>query len=88
MRIRSITVLSLIAVFLFVFFGWLPSPVGNAQNPVHRWTHLEVLTYADTLVGFFDTKNGKLYLYNSGFDHPAQIREIVELGKPLKEIKE
>ena len=59
-----------------------------AQQPEQKsWSHVQVVTYASGLTGFFDTKSGKLYLYDGNLDQPIVIRELDELGKPLKRIK-
>ena len=59
-----------------------------AQQPAQKsWSHIQVVSYASGLTGFFDTKTGRIYLYDSNLDQPFIIREIDELGKPLKKIK-
>jgi hypothetical protein len=86
MRFRCLLVLSLLAILLVGLPRWFPDRVGYAQPTQPRWSHLQVFTYANTLLGVFDTRDGRLYMYNSGLANTAEVHELQELGKPLKQI--
>ena len=56
------------------------------QTPKTNWAHLKIVTYASGLTGFFDPDTGKIYVYASDLENCFIIRQLVELGKPLKKI--
>ena len=58
-----------------------------AGSPKKDWSRLQVVTYASGLTGFFDPASGKLYLYDSNLENCFIIRELTELGEPLKKLK-
>ena len=60
---------------------------ATAKQPAEKWSHVQVVTYASGLTGFFDTRTGKLFLYDANLDEAVFIREIDELGKRLKKLK-
>lgn len=57
------------------------------QPPKPNWSHIQVVTYASGLTGFFDTRDGKLYVYDSNVENPFIIRQLQTLGEPLKRLK-
>jgi len=59
--------------------------VTPKENP--KWEHVQVMSYASGLTGFFDTSNGRLYLYGSDIKTPFAISELQTLGDPLKIVK-
>src|SRR5262245_22115632 len=52
-----------------------------------KWQRVQIVTYAAGLTGFFDTSNGRLYLYGADLKTPFAITELEKLGDPLKVIK-
>lgn len=89
MQTSSAKLLSTLIVCSTLAFLFLsPRSSGNAQPAAQKsWSHVHVVAYASGLTGFFDTKAGRLYLYDANLEQPLIIREIDELGKPLKRIK-
>ena len=61
------------------------SAAQQPQKP--NWSHVQVVTYASGLTGFFDTRDGTLYLYDGNLNDPFLIRQIQTLGEPLKRLK-
>ena len=75
---------------LFVLIAALPWGPGFAAGEdaaPDDWAHVQVVTYASGLTGFFDTRSGTLYIYDSNLDKAVFIRRISELGAPLEKIK-
>lgn len=58
-----------------------------AEPPKPDWSRLQVVTYASGLTGFFDPASGKLYLYDSNAENCFIVRQLTELGEPLKKLK-
>ena len=57
------------------------------QPPQPDWSHIQVVTYASGLTGFFDARDGKLYLYDGNLEKPFIVRQIQTLGEPLKRLQ-
>ncbi len=51
-----------------------------------RYAHLQVVTYSSGLTGFFDTKTGELFVYDSNMEKCYAKRRLMGLGKPLKKL--
>ncbi len=60
---------------------------SSATSKPKNWAHVQVVSYASGLTGFFDTSTGRLYLYGSDLKTPFMASEIQTLGEPLKVIK-
>lgn len=87
MRLRATTLVIVIVAAVAIAALWPRSAVPAQQPAQKSWPHIQIVAYASGLTGFFDTKIGRLYLYDANLDQPAIIREIDELGKPLKKIR-
>jgi hypothetical protein len=88
MRSRAAASLVIVIVTLVAAAFLWPRWEAPAQQPVQKsWSHIQVIAYASGLTGFFDTRTGRLYVYDANLDQPAIIREIDELGKSLKRIR-
>jgi hypothetical protein len=68
--------------------AWSASSARAQEKPTRDWSHLRIVTYASGLTGFFDTKTGKLYVYDLQWNTCYFIRELTELGEPMKRIKD
>jgi hypothetical protein len=82
-RTRWVIRLSLLIAAL----PWQPGFAADKGVTPGDWAHVQVVTYASGLTGFFDTRSGTLYLYDSNLDKAVFIRRISELGAPLEKIK-
>ncbi len=51
------------------------------------WSRLRIVTYASGLTGFFDPDTGRLFVYDSNMENCFIIRELTELGEPMKKLK-
>jgi hypothetical protein len=85
-RTTSVSIL-LGALIAGLFLVPLAATSGGNQEAKPDWSQVQVVTYSSGLTGFFDAATGKLYLYDSNLDECFLIREVEELGKPLKKIK-
>ena len=85
-RTTSVSIL-LGAVIAGLFLVPLTATSGADQAAQPDWSQVQVVTYSSGLTGFFDAATGKLYLYDANLDECMVIREVEELGKPLKKIK-
>jgi len=63
------------------------SGASVTEGPKSKWEHVQVVSYASGLTGFFDTSTGRLYLYGSDIKTPFAVSEIQKLGEPLKVVK-
>jgi hypothetical protein len=80
--------LPILIICAFIVFWTVHQPSSlKAQVAAKSWFSVQVVTYASGLTGFFDANTGKLYLYDSNLEQPVAIRQVGELGKPLKKIK-
>jgi hypothetical protein len=51
------------------------------------YSSLEIVGYASGLTGLFDPSTGKFFLYDANLENCVAVRQISELGKPMKRIK-
>ena len=58
------------------------APQGKAV-----FADLEITGYASGLTGLFDPSTGKFYLYDANLENCVAIRQLSELGQPMKRIK-
>ena len=63
------------------------SSLKARQETTKDWSRLTVISYASGLTGFFDPKTGRVYLYDSNLENCFLIRQLTELGEPMKKIK-
>jgi hypothetical protein len=49
---------------------------------------LVVVGYPTGMTGFFDTRNGALYVYDSNWDKCLYVRRIHKLGEPMIEVRD
>ena len=94
MKIRTTILLLMITALLTISLSsLLGQPTAETTGPEQKtWSHLQVFadSYGNRLgsekiTGFFDTKNGKLYYYDSR-GQIVKVRQIDELGAPLKRV--
>lgn len=76
-----------ILLSIVVVFVCLRSQVPAQRTPQKTWSQVQVVSYSSGLTGFFDTKTGRIDLSDGNLEQPFVIREIEELDKPLKKIK-
>ena len=58
-----------------------------AEKTEPDWSQLKIVTYRSGLTGFFDPRGGKLYVYDANVEQCLMIRQLDELGKPMKRVK-
>ena len=66
-----------------------PSPTSSAILKLlapHDFTNVQVITFKDNNVGFFDRKTGKLYIYNADLSKCLAIKQLEVLGEPVKTV--
>lgn len=80
----------------FVFGAILSAFVAGAFLPMSRAQEnmpqmpgqVQIVAYASGLTGFFDRSTGLLYFYDSNLDKCVSIRQVVQLGEPMKKIRD
>jgi hypothetical protein len=74
---------------LVLAWGWLAPPTG-AQLPAQQapFAHVQVISYASGLTGFFDQKDGSLYLYDGNAERCVFIRKMTKLGDPMQKVRD
>src|SRR5262245_10332863 len=82
----------LLGIFLALGFGASgqnqpPVPPGPPGPPVKDWSRVTVFSYASGMTGVFDQTNGRLYVYDAGFDRCLFIRDFTVLGDPMRRIR-
>jgi hypothetical protein len=88
MRQRTFGVLLVAGLILAAgFTRYVRAEDKPAASPKKDWARLQVVTYASGLTGLFDPASGKLYVYDSNLENCVIIRELNELGEPLKKLK-
>ena len=78
-----IAVCLLVGVVVFVATARAQSGVV----PRRDLSGLKIVAYSSGLTGFFDPGDGKLYLYDSNLERCILVRQLTELGEPMKMIK-
>jgi len=73
----------LVTLALVPFLG--SSTAAERTEP--DWSRLSIVTYSSGLTGFFDPQSGKLYVYDANVEQCLMIRQLDELGKPMKRVK-
>ncbi|HUT89517.1 MAG TPA: hypothetical protein VMY37_08480 [Thermoguttaceae bacterium] len=73
----------LVTLALVPFLG--TSTAAEKAEP--DWSQLRIVTYSSGLTGFFDPQSGKLYVYDANVEQCFMIRQLDELGKPMKRVK-
>jgi len=58
-----------------------------AEQAEPGWSRLKIVAYPSGMTGFFDPQSGKLYIYDANVEQCFIIRQLDELGKPMKRIK-
>ncbi len=80
-----VTILLLLTAFAL---SKAESPAGSNVSPqAGKYAHVQVIGYASGMTGFFDTTNGRLYLYTMDMQTPYMVTEIQSLGQPLRVIR-
>jgi hypothetical protein len=89
MRSPVLVLLSIVVLIFALLATPTPRPESRADEPkaAKSWSHVQVVSYASGLTGFFDTRTGRYYLYDGNLDKPFLVRQIDELGKPMKKIE-
>ena len=71
---------------LFLMAGFLAASHATTRSSPDR-SHIQIVSYASGLTGFFDASTGRLYLYDSNAQNCIAIRQLVEPGEPMKRLK-
>jgi len=82
-------VTAILACALIVALGLISfTATSDAQQQVGPdWSRLEVVAYPSGVTGFFDPATGKLYVYDDNIEQCILVRQLEELGKPMKDVK-
>jgi hypothetical protein len=84
----TVTTVALTISCVLLLAGVFGFGAGDAkQERADKWQAIEIVAYPSGLTGFLDKKTGVFYLYDGNVDKVIAIREIVELGKPMKRLK-
>ena len=88
MRGSALALATIVFLTVTLIVGLYSWPASKADEPKPKsWSHVQVVSYASGLTGFFDTRTGRYYLYDSNLEKPILVREIDELGKPMKKVQ-
>ncbi len=71
---------------LFVLAAFLAASHATTSSSPDR-SHIQIVSYASGLTGFFDASTGRLYLYDSEVRNCVAVRQLVEPGEPMKRLK-
>ncbi len=88
--VKKRCIAAVVLLLVGVAFGtsWLASPAkAGSMQTQQDWSRVTIVTYASGLTGFFDPKVGRLYVYDSDLENCFIIRELSELGEPLKRLR-
>lgn len=76
----------LFAVILLVVitFGLVFIQLGEVRAQGSSFNGVTPFTTVGGLMGFFDQRDGKIYLYDGNLQNCILVRQITELGKSMK----
>jgi hypothetical protein len=59
----------------------------TATPPRHDWSKLKTMTFSTGVMGFFDPDTGRIYMYDVNLENCYSIREMTELGEPMRRVR-
>jgi len=81
---KLVIIYSIIIVAMFMGLLTLSQKVTFAQSATFHY--VQPFSTPGGLFGFFDQKDGKLYLYDSNLEKCIYTFQLEELGKPLSKM--
>jgi hypothetical protein len=63
---------------------FLHSPSSAQQPKEPDFSHVQIVTYASGMTGFFDSQTGKLYIYDSNWSQCLWAYKLARLGEPMQ----
>jgi hypothetical protein len=86
---RTVVVAFVFGVMLSAFVVAAFLPVSRAQEMTPQLPgQLQIVTYPSSLTGFFDRNTGMLYLYDADLNKCVCIRQLVQLGEPMRKLRD
>jgi len=87
MKSKVLKISFLIAVALTAMAVLWPGGTVRAQRTMPPdWSGVQVVAYQNGVTGFFDTNTGTLFLYDVSVSRPILIRQIDQLGRPMRRL--
>jgi hypothetical protein len=86
MRARHVTIGLVVLVLLAVVLRvGVPSSLAAPSAPP-AFAGVVPFTTVGGLMGFFDSRDGKVYLYDGNLDKCVMVKQVQRLGQPLKKL--
>jgi hypothetical protein len=74
--------------FCALVIGTFIGAIRAEDKAAHDFKSVLVVGYPTGMTGFFDTRNGALYVYDSNWDKCVYIRHLKKLGEPMVEVRD
>ena len=81
-------ILVAVVAFCALLAGTFIGGTRAEEKPAKNFQSLLVVGYPTGMTGFFDTRNGALYVYDSNWDKCVYVRRLKKLGEPMIEVRD
>jgi hypothetical protein len=77
----------LVMTLLVLITGSLVIQLREVKAQVNSFEGVTTFTTVGGLMGFFNPKDGKVYLYDGNLKNCILVSQLEELGKPMKTVE-
>jgi hypothetical protein len=85
---RAIIVAFIFGAILSAFVAGSFLPISHGQDASQMSGQIQIVAYASGLTGLFDRNTGMLYVYDANLDKCVMIRQCVQLGEPMRKLRD
>jgi hypothetical protein len=82
---RNLILLTAVAICALVIGTFIGGSRAEEKTP-KDFKSLQVIAYPTGMTGFFDTRTGALYVYDSNWEECVYKRQLTKLGDPMTAI--
>jgi hypothetical protein len=73
-----------IAAAVIAAIVFLHSSSSAQQQKEPDFSHVQIVTYASGMTGFFDSQTGRLYIYDNNWSQCLWAYKLTKLGEPMQ----
>jgi hypothetical protein len=84
---RNVVLLVIVAVCALLVGTFIGGSRAE-DKPAKNFQSVLVVGYPTGMTGFFDTRNGALYIYDANWDKCVYVRRLKKLGEPMLEVRD
>jgi hypothetical protein len=81
------SVLFAVSLLVVIIVGFAIIQLREAKAQANSFNSVAPFTTVGGLMGFFDQKDGKVYLYDGNLQNCVFVSQLAELGKPMKVVE-